>query len=336
MLDILRIATSLPPVVLFLVALVVLDSYKLVTVRAILVTISCGCIAAGAALGLNYLMFSAATVDPVLYVRFGAPVVEETFKAAYVIALIRKKRVGFMVDAAIYGFAIGCGFALAENLYYLYTLSDANPMVWLIRGFGTAIMHGGTTAVFAVMSKSLVDARSTEGFTAFLPGFATAVAIHSTFNHLLLPPVVSTVAVLIVLPTILAFVFKQSEKSARAWLGVGFDTEVTLFEMITKGEIATTRVGEYLHALQDKFRPEVVADLLCYLRIHLELSIQAKGILLMREAGFDVPPDPAIEEQFNELEYLHGSIGKTGLLALAPLLQTTSRDLWQHHMLKTT
>jgi len=90
----------------------------------------------------------------------------------------------------------------------------------------------------------------------------------------------------------------------------------------------------YLHTLQDKFSPEVLVDLLCYLRLYLELAIQAKGILLMRESGFDVPPDPAVQEQFNELQYLQQSIGKTGLLALAPFIHTSSRDLWQMHTLR--
>lgn len=330
-----RVLTSVPPVVLFLAALIFLDSYKLVTKRSIIAALIAGCIAAIAAMMVNQLALSGELIDGTAYIRYGAPLVEEILKAVYVVFLIRSKKTGFMVDAAIYGFAVGTGFALAENIYYLQSLQDINPMVWLIRGFGTAIMHGGTTAIFAVMSKNASDVLGNEGLLAFLPGIGTAYAIHSLFNHFILPPLVSTVIVLVTLPLVLVVVFRRSEQSAREWLGVGFDTDVQLLEAITKGEVGTTRVGAYLHTLQDKFLPEVVADLLCYLRIYLELSVQAKGILLMREAGFDVPPDPAIAEQFAELKYLEQSIGKTGQLALAPFIHSSSRELWQLHMLKS-
>ena len=73
--------------------------------------------------------------------------------------------------------------------------------------------------------------------------------------------------------------------------------------------------------------------MLCLLRLHAELSIQAKGVLLMREAGFETEPDPEIREKLVELEFLEKSVGKTGMRALAPFLHWRTRDLWQLHML---
>jgi len=84
-------------------------------------------------------------------------------------------------------------------------------------------------------------------------------------------------------------------------------------------------VGQYLQSLKEKFPGELVADMLCMLRIHLELSIRAKGILLMREHGFKPKEEPDIRDKFAELEYLEKSVGKTGMLAIKPFLHTTSR-----------
>jgi protease PrsW len=67
--------------------------------------------------------------------------------------------------------------------------------------------------------------------------------------------------------------------------------------------------------------------------VHTELALRAKGILLMRESGFDVPVDEPTREKFAELEYLEKSVGKTGLLALRPLLHMSHKDLWQLYML---
>jgi hypothetical protein len=77
----------------------------------------------------------------------------------------------------------------------------------------------------------------------------------------------------------------------------------------------------------------VVADLLCYLRLHTELALRAKGILMMRESGFEVPVDEATKEKFAELRYLEGNIGRTALMAIQPMLHMSHKDLWQLYML---
>ena len=76
-----------------------------------------------------------------------------------------------------------------------------------------------------------------------------------------------------------------------------------------------------------------MVDMLCFLRIHLELAIRAKGILMMQGAGFRIPVDPELRAKFDELQFLERSIGKTGRLALFPLLHTSHRDLWQIYLI---
>ena len=69
------------------------------------------------------------------------------------------------------------------------------------------------------------------------------------------------------------------------------------------------------------------------LRLYTELALRAKGVLMMRESGFDVPVDEATREKFAELRYLEKSVGSTGRLALAPMLHMSHKDLWQLYML---
>jgi len=92
-------------------------------------------------------------------------------------------------------------------------------------------------------------------------------------------------------------------------------------------------VGRYLYTLKDKFEGPLVADLLCYLRLHTELSMRAKGILMMRESGFEVPVNAATREMLSEMRYLEKSIGRTGVLAIQPMLGMSQKDLWQLYML---
>ena len=262
-----------------------------------------------------------------------APVVEELGKAAWIAFLIRRQRVGFLVDAAILGFGVGTGFALVENVEYLRTLTTPNLLVWVVRGFGTAIMHGAATAIFAVLTKSLVDRRDKGEALDFLPGFMVAVAIHSAYNHSLLHPLVTTVLLIALLPPLLILAFDRSERATREWLGLGMDTDVELLQSIRSGQIGGTRVGGYLRSLTSRFPGPVVADMLCMLQIHLELSVRAKGLLLAREIGLPVVIGPDVRANLEELRYLEKTIGPTGLLAMKPIRRQSSRDLWQLHVL---
>ena len=328
-----KIFIGILPVAIFLLILIFLDSYKLVKLRSVLLTIFFGFIIALVCLFINMGLLELLHWTTSYYSKYAAPLVEEIFKAMYVIFIIRLRRVGFLVDAAICGFALGAGFAIIENVYIFMSQSDSNLIVWVVRGFGTAVMHGGTTAIFAIVSKSFSERLESEGVRVYLPGLGMAAIIHSMYNHFFITPVFSSIVLLIGLPLIMIIVFQQSEKATRKWLGVGFDTDAEILDMITTGNITETRLGRYLLSLKEKFPGEVVADMLCLLRIHLEISIKAKGRLMMREAGFDTPRDPAIKEKFDELRYLEKNIGRTGRLTILPFLRWNSRDLWQLYML---
>ncbi len=328
-----KIAISLLPVFAFLSALIFLDSYKLVKLRSILLTILFGCLAAGLCAVINSWLSGIFLLEFKFFTRYVAPIVEETLKAIFLIYLIRAEKVGFMVDAAIFGFAIGAGFATIENIFYLQKIQDADVLVWIVRGFGTAIMHGTTTAIFGIISKNFSDKYSSKKVHIFSTGLAAAILIHSFYNHFSLPPILITLYFVVGLPLVIVFVFDLSEQTTRKWLGVGFDTDVDLLEVITTGDILESRIGKYLESLKSRFPGAVVADMLCYLRIHLELAVRAKGILLMRQSGFDPAFDPEIKTKFEELDYLRKSIGKTGKLAILPFLRTSNRDLWQLYLI---
>ena len=78
----------------------------------------------------------------------------------------------------------------------------------------------------------------------------------------------------------------------------------------------------------------VVADMFCLLRLELELSVQAKAMLIARKAGVDVPVDADLDASLEERRYLQKSIGPAGLLALEPLQVTSRRDTWHRHLLR--
>jgi len=324
---------GLLPVCCFLAALMYLDSYKLVPIRLIIGTIVLGCVAAIASYPLNVAGLEWFDIEFIAYTRYVAPLVEEALKAAIIIVLIRRNRIGFLVDAAIFGFAVGAGFAIFENMYYLQILPDMQLGTWIVRGFGTAIMHGGATAIFAIIAHTMVGQYPKHGFAAVIPAYVVATITHSVFNHVFLTPVLNTLIVLVFLPLLLIVVFDRSERSVSDWLGMGFDADTELLELINSGDLSSSKVGVYLNSLKEKFEGPIVADLLCYLRLHTELSIRAKGLLMMRESGFESKTGEETKAKLEELKFLEKSIGPTGKLAIKPFMQMSQKDLWQIYML---
>lgn len=322
------------PILAFLFILMIFDSFKLVSIRSLVLVILVGIVAAFLAILLNFNLIGWFDVSLRTYSRFFAPVTEEILKILFVIYLIRAKKVGFMVDAAILGFAIGTGFAIIENIYYMRVLSDAGLLTWFVRGFGTAVMHGGTTAIAGIITKDLSDRKSWPIAITFLPGLFAAILIHSLFNQFLLPPVTVTLLIITTLPPVVYLVFKKSEQNTRQWLGTGLDSDMEMLRLLLAGNISESRIGSYLKSIQEKFPAKIVGDMICYLRVYLELSIKAKGVLIMKENGFDMPSDPEIKSQFDELSYLEKNLGKTGKLAIQPLLKISDTDLWQLYMLQ--
>jgi RsiW-degrading membrane proteinase PrsW (M82 family) len=328
-----RILVGLLPVFAFLVALILLDSFKLVKLRKVAALIVTGGLAAGLSLLVNLRLGTILGFDGSTLVRYVAPAVEEILKSVVIIFLIARHRVAFLVDAAIIGFAVGAGFAAVENIQYFVVLGESGVAMWVVRGFGTALMHGSVCAIMAIISKQLVERHGSPHAWVYLPGLALAIVLHSGFNHFFIAPTVTTVLILVVLPGFFVGVFHFSESRTREWLGTGFDTDAELLEIVAAGRASDSRIGAYLAELRGRFPPSTVVDMVCLLRLRLELSIRAKGILLARQSGFEVPPDPDMEGRFEELRFLEQSVGRTGLLALSPLFHFSDRDLWQYHMI---
>lgn len=324
---------GLLPVALFLYTLVYMDSYKLVQLKTVLSVIVLGGLVAFAALYINGSLMGVLELDLRPYTRYAGPVVEELLKALVIIYLFRASRIGFLVDSAIMGFAVGTGFALVENFFMLQSHGDAHMMVWVVRGFGTAIMHGGATAIFAVMSQALTERQMKINPLYYLPGLAVAIFLHSVFNHFLVAPLLQAAGTVFLLPPLLAVVFQRSAASLHDWLELDFDADARLIEMITSGEFAESRIGCFLSDLKEKFDGPVVVDMLCYLRVYTELAIRAKAALIARENGLELPVGERTRARFEELRYLEKSIGKTGCLAMKPFLQMERKDLWQMHVL---
>jgi len=326
------IVVAVLPAFVFLGVLLLMDSFKLVRPASVGLALVYG-VLSGIACEALHLRLLGASVDVGVLTHYIAPITEEAAKALFVAFLILRRRVGFVVDAAVQGFAVGTGFAVFENFTYLREVGSAPLMLWVVRGLGTAVLHGATTAVLAMIAKTMADRKPERAMLALLPGWVAAIVIHAIYNRLLVSPLIATALLLIVLPLLVIAVFERSDRATREWVGAGLDLDIELLNLVVSEHFQVTRFGTYLRELRAHFDGPIVADMFCLLRLELELSVQAKARLIARGAGLEIPVDDDLHESLSELKYLQRSIGRTGLLALKPLQVRSHRDDWHRFML---
>jgi|SRR5579871_324571 len=320
---------GLLPSVVFLLVLLNLDAYKLVDLREIAECLFAGIVLAVVSYYANARAIGLLKTSFATYSHFAAPIAEESLKAAFMILLFARNRIGFMVDAAITGFAVGTGFALSENIYYLWNLPGAPLGVWIVRGFGTAIMHGGAVAIFGVMAQALTERKAIINPLMLLPGLGVAILVHGLYNYLQYSPLIATAVMLVTVPMLLLLVFGKSEHKIHTWLISDYKSHEHLLEDIKSGEFTHSEAGQFILDVHNRFDPAVIAELFEYIKLHTLLAMSADQIELAREKGEKPVGKHELHEAFKRLHALEKKIGRAAMLAVWPHLHFTRRELWE-------
>jgi len=329
--------TAIAPVLVLLLVLDRLDIFNLIKFRTIGVLLAVGGALAAFAFVANLKILDGFPIGFSDYSRYVAPAIEEFLKAIPIVYLFATNRVGFKLDAALAGFAVGAGFSMVENAWYLQSLSDANYSAWLVRGFGTAVMHGGATAIFAAASHEMNE-RQFEGsaseyqFNAllFLPGFVGAYVLHSAFNHLAHEPTLAMALTLLLVPLLLFFIISRSERATQHWIKADRDAHRAALDAIRSGRFAESDQGKRLKAVARRFQGAIsAADVFAYLELKMELVLHNEEAMLRVQEGEDMPLDPASREKVERLEQMEKRLGRAVLAAIAPVSGFSRNDIWE-------
>jgi|GEM_PF-591337 RsiW-degrading membrane proteinase PrsW (M82 family)/CRP-like cAMP-binding protein len=181
------IALAIPIAAIYIIN--ALDLFQTAKRRTLLVCLGWGVIAFGIAYVANTAIFNAlANSMPradatALITRFIAPVLEEVLKALFLIYLIRQPVFRYFVDGAVYGFCIGIGFAVVENMFYISNHQSVALSLAATRALSTSLMHGTSAALVGISIGML--RRSTSRFPVTpIIGIVLAVGIHIAFNNI--------------------------------------------------------------------------------------------------------------------------------------------------------
>lgn len=329
------------PVLILLAASQWLDSFKLVSLRALAMLLAAGGALAVVSYFVNGRFLDAMPIGFSPFSRTVSPFIEEGLKSALIFGLFYRNKIGFSIDAAIVGVAVGAGFSVVENLIYLGVFVHANLGVWVVRGFGTALMHAGACALFAVVGQHLtqrfarIEAHR-HRFEAlyFLPGLALAIALHAAFNQFAPQPVIAMALTLFSVPLVLFLMFSRSEHAAHKWLLTDYESHQHMLDDIRQGKFADSPEGRFVLALAEQFPPRVGADMFRYIQIHTWLVAKAEEDLIDADEGRAEDLGREVRDKLGELHALEKEIGRTALLAMGPHLHFTRNDLWEIHELE--
>ena len=326
---------ALLPVAVYIFVVYELDSFALLNVKKLLLLVGFGMLAALICFGLFWVLdaFVPERTSEIVY-----PILEELIKSIPLLILARKKRIVFFIDSVICGAAVGGGFSILENVFYL-VLGDLEMGTVLFRGLEVALIHMGCTALMASSFMFMVRlAERAKGHLSIKKAdvamavllFVAPLVIHVLHNALHFNPFLQFFFLFATMAGLLYWTYQYDGDMIHRWLDRGLDKQVSLLQSIKEGHLGDTKTGEYLMSVKESFPPEVFFDVICYVQLNVELSVAAKSRFMMREAGLDLPLD---EEQINtylsqyeEFKILERGLGKTARMTIAPVVKFYPAD----------
>jgi RsiW-degrading membrane proteinase PrsW (M82 family) len=327
---------ALIPVLVMLAIFVWLDTFALMSLKEVSVLLLLGAVGALAAWPVSGRLLDTLPIGFSLYSRFIAPWIEEAIKAAIMILLFRMNRIGYKLDAVISGFAIGAGFSVVENIVYLTIFPDYGTGIWLVRGFGTAIMHGTTLAVLAAIAHEFAERETREAAADydfsliwFVPGYGVAVALHTAFNQFPDRPMISMMGAILVAPIALIAILNFGTAEAQRWLAAECAEHKAQLEALRAGRWPDGAAGKKIAALAERLDPETAKRIRRYWELKAWLVAEAEEVM-MEEAAGDVEFDAsAVRAAFAELEGLKRALGRSTFAATQALLPFSRNDYWE-------
>lgn len=190
----LLIAFAVP--VLFLLALKRYDLYQTGKSKYNFFTLAFGLIA----------YFLAAQINPAILniglansweevVVLWAPIVEEILKSLILIYFVNRADFNYIVDGAIYGFGVGIGFAVIENVQYMNNNLEIAFLVAIARVFSTNLVHATGSGIIGIALANQREDKSKPAPLIILGGYGFAIFFHALFNSMVSDGIAILVAI---------------------------------------------------------------------------------------------------------------------------------------------
>ena len=330
---------ALLPVVIYIFVVYKIDNFSLISVKNLLLQVLCGMVTALVCFGLFQLTGEKLADEHSDYIN---PVLEELVKGLPLLYLASRKKIVFFIDSVICGAAVGGGFSILENIFYLL-LGDGITGIGtvLFRGLEVALIHMGCSAIVAAglmlvirlveRSRSRLDLKKSDiAMSVFL--LLEAPVLHVCHNAFHFNPLMQFIFVFGTMGGLLMWTYYYDVDMIHRWLDKGLDKQLSLLNSIKDGHLDNTPTGVFLESVKDAFPPEDFFDIICYVQLNVELNVAAKSRVMIRESGLerDLPLSDEEKElfmaQYTEYKILEKNLGKAARMTIAPIVKFYPAD----------
>jgi hypothetical protein len=257
------------------------------------------------------------------------------------VLLFRFNRIGYKLDALISGFAIGAGFSVVENIIYLLRYPEYGAGTWLVRGLGTAVMHGTTLAVLAAIAHELAERENHEAagdfdfhLWWFLPGYLIAVGLHMAFNHFPDRPLLAMMGAWLVAPISLMLILRFGSYEAQGRLQAEAVAHHLQLDALRAGGWPDSPSGRKIAGLAERLGPETEKRIRRYWELHAFLVVEAEESMMEEATGEMTLSEEQIRAALAELRGLRRALGRSTVTVLTALLPFSRNDYWELSELK--
>lgn len=321
------------PIVIYIFVVYKIDNFSLISIRNLFLQVLCGMIAALVCFGLFQLtgMILSERQSDIFN-----PVLEEIIKAVPLLWLATRKKIVFFIDSVICGAAVGGGFSILENIFYLLLGDEMGIGTVLFRSLEVALIHMGCSAIVAASlmlgTRLALRARSrlsigkgNIAMTAFL--LLAPPILHVCHNMFHFNPLMQFVFVFGTMGGLLVWIYFYDVEMIHSWLDTGLDKQLSLLDSIKNGRLGDTTAGYFLESVKEAFPPEDFFDIICYVQLHVELSVASRSRVMVRESGLeqDFPLTDEMKElilsQYTEYKLLEKRLGNAARMTIAPIVK---------------
>ena len=324
---------ALLPVVIYIFVVYQIDNFSLISVKRLLLLILGGMLTALACFALFQLT---GKIIPESQSDSVNPIIEEIVKGIPLLWLASRKKIVFFIDSVICGAAVGGGFSILENIFYLLWGNEMGIGTVLFRGLEVALVHMGCSAIVAaglmLIVRMIEYSRSRSGIkksdiamSVFLLSEAPVLHVfHNTFHF---NPLVQFFFVIGTIGGLLVWIYFYDVEMIHSWLDTGLDKQLSLLDSIKKGHLDNTPTGNFLESVKNVFPPEDFFDIICYVQLHVELSVASRSRVMIRESGLEseLPLTDEMKEmilsQYKEYKLLEKRLGNAARMTIAPIVK---------------
>lgn len=283
---------ALLPVVIYIFVVYQIDNFSLISVKRLVLLILCGMLTALLCFGIFQLTGEMLADEHSDYVN---PVMEEVVKGLPLLYLASRKKIVFFIDSVICGAAVGGGFSILENIFYLLLGDEMGMGTVLFRGLEVALIHMGCSAIVAAglmlvirlieRSRSKLDLKKSDiAMSVFL--LLEAPLLHVCHNAFHFNPLMQFIFVFGTMGGLLMWTYYYDVDMIHRWIDKGLDKQFALLDSIKSGQLDNTQTGKFLVSIKEKFPPEDFFDIICYVQLHVELSVAAKSRVMVGNQGW--------------------------------------------------